>query len=215
MTDGPPVDGASAAGAPVASNWNVPNALTTLRILMVPLFGYALLVDDGESAGWRWVAWGLFLLAMITDKIDGDLARKHGLETDFGRIADPIADKALTGMAFVGLSIVGELWWWVTIVVLVREWGITLMRFWLMRTGVVMPAGRGGKLKTATQTLALGLLIAPLLLFTGFWEPVGEFLWGVGIAAMAVAVVLTVATGVDYVIDTVKARRAQLPTTRA
>ncbi len=79
---------------------------------------------------------------MITDKIDGDLARKHDLVTDFGKIADPIADKALTGMAFVGLSIIGELWWWVTIVVLVREWGITLMRFWVIRHGVVMPAGR-------------------------------------------------------------------------
>jgi CDP-diacylglycerol--glycerol-3-phosphate 3-phosphatidyltransferase len=214
MNDGQPVSGPPAAGPRVASNWNVPNALTTLRILMVPFFGYALLVDGGESVGWRWVAYALFLLAMVTDKIDGDLARKHDLETDFGKIADPIADKALTGMAFVGLSIIGEVWWWVTIVVLVREWGITLMRVWLIRTGVVMPAGRGGKLKTVTQTLALGLLIAPLLLLTGFWQPIGEFLWGVGVAAMAVAVVLTVATGVDYVIDTVKARRAQLRTTR-
>ena len=193
-----------------ASNWNVPNALTTLRILMVPFFGWALLVDDGESTGWRWVAYALFLVAMITDKIDGDLARKHDLVTDFGKIADPIADKALTGMAFVGLSIIGELWWWVTIVVLVREWGITLMRVWLIRTGVVMPAGRGGKLKTVAQTLALALLIAPVLLFTGFWAPLGEFVWGVGVAAMGVAVVLTVATGVDYVIDTVRARREQL-----
>jgi CDP-diacylglycerol---glycerol-3-phosphate 3-phosphatidyltransferase len=180
----------------------------------VPFFGYALLVDDGESAGWRWIAFTLFLVAMVTDKIDGDLARKHDLVTDFGKIADPIADKALTGMAFVGLSIIGELWWWVTIAVLVREWGITLMRVWLIRSGVVLPAGRGGKYKTTAQTVALGLLIAPLLLLPGAWEPIGEFVWGVGVAAMGVAVVLTVATGIDYVLDTVKARREQLGAAR-
>lgn len=189
------------------NNWNVPNALTTLRILMVPFFAWALLVDDGQSPGWRWVAFGLFAAAMITDKIDGDLARKHNLITDFGKIADPIADKALTGMAFVGLSVVGELWWWVTVVVLVREWGITLMRFWLIRTGVVMPAGRGGKLKTVIQTLALALLIMPLKMLTGPWETVGLVIWWGAIVLMGVAVALTVATGVDYVRETLAARR--------
>ncbi len=109
------------------SNWNVPNALTTLRIVMVPFFGWALLHDGGESTGWRWVAFALFCLAMITDKIDGDLARKHNLITNFGKIADPIADKAITGMAFIGLAIIADfmpawLWWTVTIVVLIREW---------------------------------------------------------------------------------------------
>jgi CDP-diacylglycerol--glycerol-3-phosphate 3-phosphatidyltransferase len=205
MTDD--VHAVPAEAPPGPSNWNVPNALTTLRILMVPVFAWALLVDDGESPGWRWVAYGVFALAMITDKIDGDLARKHNLVTDFGKIADPIADKALTGMAFVGLSIIGELWWWVTVVVLVREWGITLMRFWLIRQGVVMPAGRGGKLKTTVQTLALGLLIMPLLLLPGPWETVGEVFWWVAVVLMAVAVALTVATGVDYVRETVQARR--------
>jgi CDP-diacylglycerol--glycerol-3-phosphate 3-phosphatidyltransferase len=203
-TEGPDV-----ATAQKQNNWNVPNALTALRIVMVPFFAWALLVDDGQSPGWRWVAWGLFILAMVTDKIDGDLARKHDLVTDFGKIADPIADKALTGMAFVGLSIVGELWWWVTIVVLVREWGITLMRFWLIRHGVVMPAGRGGKLKTVTQTVALALLIAPLQMFSGFWEPVGEVLWWAAAVTMGAAVTLTVVTGLDYVRETVIARRAQ------
>lgn len=205
MTD----DGRGTVERPATSNWNVPNALTTLRIVMVPFFAWALLVDGGESTGWRWVAYGLFAVAMITDKIDGDLARKHDLVTNFGKIADPIADKALTGMAFVGLSIIGELWWWVTIIVLVREWGITLMRFWLVRHGVVMPAGRGGKLKTVVQTLALGLLIAPLRQLEGFWEPIGLIGWWLGVALMALAVVLTVATGIDYVRDTVRARREQ------
>jgi CDP-diacylglycerol---glycerol-3-phosphate 3-phosphatidyltransferase len=189
------------------SNWNVPNALTTLRIVMVPFFAWALLIDDGQSAGWRWVAYGLFAGAMITDKIDGDLARKHNLVTNFGKIADPIADKALTGMAFVGLSIIGELWWAVTIVVLVREWGITLMRFWLIRQGTVLPAGKGGKLKTMVQTLALGLLIMPLKMLSGFWEPVGEVVWWLAIALMAAAVVLTVWTGIVYVVESIQARR--------
>jgi CDP-diacylglycerol--glycerol-3-phosphate 3-phosphatidyltransferase len=194
---------------PRPSNWNVPNALTTLRILMVPLFAWALLMDGGQSPEWRWVAYGIFALAMITDKIDGDLARKHNLITDFGKIADPIADKALTGMALVGLSIIGELWWWVTIVVLVREWGITLMRLVLARQGVVMPAGRGGKLKTLVQTLALGLLVMPLRMLPGAWEPVGLVVWWVAVVLMAVAVVLTVVTGADYVRDALAARREQ------
>jgi CDP-diacylglycerol--glycerol-3-phosphate 3-phosphatidyltransferase len=192
------------------SNWNIANALTTLRIIAVPFFGWALLTDDGRSPGWRWVAWTVFALAMVTDKIDGDLARKHDLVTDFGKIADPIADKALTGMAFVGLSLVGELWWWVTAVVLLREWGITFMRLWLVRTGVVLPAGQGGKLKTVVQSLALGMLILPLRMFSGPWEPVGEALWWVAITLMGIAVALTVVTGADYVRQTLSARREQL-----
>ncbi len=189
------------------SNWNIPNALTGLRILMVPFFGWALLVDGGESVGWRMVAWGLFVAAMVTDKIDGDLARKHGLITDFGKIADPIADKALTGMAWIGLSVIGELWWWVTILVLVREWGITVMRIWLVRHGVVLPAGRGGKLKTVVQTLALGLMVLPLRHLEGAWEPVGMALWWVAVAVTALAVLITVVTGIDYVREVAAARR--------
>ncbi|QNN52242.1 CDP-diacylglycerol--glycerol-3-phosphate 3-phosphatidyltransferase [Nocardioides mesophilus] len=188
------------------SNWNVPNALTTLRIVMVPFFAWALLHDNGDSVGWRLVAWFLFGAAMITDKIDGDLARKHDLVTDFGKIADPIADKALTGMAFVGLSIVGDLWWWVTIVVLVREWGITALRFWVIRYGV-MAAGRGGKLKTVLQTAALSGLLLPLLLLEGAWEPVGRALWWVAVVVMAAAVLLTVVTGADYVVKALAVRR--------
>jgi CDP-diacylglycerol--glycerol-3-phosphate 3-phosphatidyltransferase len=191
------------------SNWNVPNALTTLRIVMVPFFGWALLTQDGHNAGWRWVAYALFAIAMITDKIDGDLARKHDIVTDFGKIADPIADKALTGMAFVGLSIIDELWWWVTIVVLVREWGITLMRFWLIRRGVVMPAGKGGKLKTLVQTFALGLLIMPTRLFPDPWDVVGDVLLWLGLGLMGAAVALTVWTGVDYVVETRRSMREQ------
>ena len=145
------------------TNWNVPNALTTLRILMVPFFGWALLVDGGESVTWRIVAFAIFLAAMITDKVDGDIARKHNLITNFGKIADPIADKALTGMAFVGLSLIGELWWWVTIVVLLREWSVTLLRLSIMKH-VVLAANKSGKLKTVLQTVALCGFILPLLI---------------------------------------------------
>jgi CDP-diacylglycerol--glycerol-3-phosphate 3-phosphatidyltransferase len=188
------------------SNWNVPNALTTLRIVMVPFFAWALLYDNGESVLWRVVAYVIFAAAMITDKIDGDIARKHNLITNFGKIADPIADKALTGMAFVGLSLIGELWWWVTIVVLVREWGITALRFWVIRHGV-MAAGRGGKLKTLLQTFALGLFVLPLTLLEGTWDTIGTALWWVACAVMAAAVVVTVVTGLDYVVKALAVRR--------
>jgi CDP-diacylglycerol--glycerol-3-phosphate 3-phosphatidyltransferase len=188
------------------SNWNLPNALTTLRIVMVPFFAWALLYDDGQSVLWRTVAYVIFALAMITDKIDGDIARSRNLVTNFGKIADPIADKALTGMAFVGLSLIGELWWWVTVVVLVREWGITALRFWVIRHGV-MAAGRGGKLKTLLQTFALGLLILPLLLLEGGWDVVGTALWWLACALMAAAVVVTVVTGADYVVKALAVRR--------
>jgi CDP-diacylglycerol---glycerol-3-phosphate 3-phosphatidyltransferase len=156
---------------------------------------------------WRCVAYLLFIGAAVTDKIDGDLARKHNLVTNFGKIADPIADKALTGMAFVGLSVVGDLWWWVTVVVLVREWGITLLRFWMIRHGVVMPASAGGKLKTFLQTIALGLLILPLRLLEGGWDTVGLVVWWVAVAFMAAAVAVTVMTGVDYVVKALVVRR--------
>jgi CDP-diacylglycerol--glycerol-3-phosphate 3-phosphatidyltransferase len=191
---------------PVPSNWNLPNALTALRIVMVPFFGWALLVDGGDSIGWRVVAWVIFVLAMITDKVDGDLARKHNLVTNFGKIADPIADKALTGMAFVGLSIVGELWWWVTILVLVREWGITLLRLWVIRHGV-MAAGRGGKLKTVLQTVALGFFIMPVKLLADDWGTAGSLLWGLAVLLLAAAVAITVLTGVDYVVKALAVRR--------
>jgi CDP-diacylglycerol--glycerol-3-phosphate 3-phosphatidyltransferase len=192
---------------PAPSNWNLPNALTTLRIVMVPFFGWALLVDDGGSVGWRVVAWVVFALAMLTDKIDGDIARSRNLVTDFGKIADPIADKALTGMAFVGLSIIGDLWWWVTALVLLREWGITLLRLWVIRHGV-MAAGRGGKLKTVMQTVALGLFVLPIRLLQDDWGVLGDVLWGVAVALMVAAVTLTVVTGADYVVKAFAVRRA-------
>lgn len=143
------------------SNLNLPNVLTTLRIVMVPFFGWALLQDGGDSVLWRCVAFAIFVAAMITDKIDGDIARARNLVTNFGKIADPIADKAITGMAFIGLSIVGDIWWWVTIVVLVREWSVTLLRLSILKH-VVLPANQSGKIKTTLQGVALAVLCLPL-----------------------------------------------------
>jgi len=127
-------------------------------------------------------------VATLTDRVDGELARRRGLITNFGKIADPIADKTLMGMAFVGLSVLGELPWWVTVVVLVREWGVTVLRFFVIRHGVI-PASRGGKLKTGVQAVAIALYVLPL---SGAWH-------AVAVVAMALAVIVTVVTGVDYV----------------
>ena len=188
------------AEQPTVSNWNVPNALTTLRIVMVPFFAWALLYDDGQSVLWRVVAFLIFTAAMVTDKVDGDIARKHNLVTNFGKIADPIADKALTGMAFVGLSLIGDLWWWVTVVVLLREWSVTLLRLSIMKH-VVLAANRSGKVKTVLQTVALCLFILPLKLLEGPLETAGELLWYVGAVLMAAAVAMTMWSGYEFLRD--------------
>ncbi len=196
------------------SNRNLPNALTTLRIVAVPFFGWALLMDNGESITWRVVAWVIFGLAMVTDKIDGDIARKRGLVTNFGKIADPIADKAITGMAFIALSIVGDIWWWVTIVVLLREWSVTLLRLSVLKS-VVIQAAELGKIKTTVQAVALGLLILPLPHgddahggdFDRFGV-VGEGLFYVGQAFLVAAVALTLWSGYEFFRDVWRARRS-------
>jgi CDP-diacylglycerol--glycerol-3-phosphate 3-phosphatidyltransferase len=189
------------------SNWNVPNALTTLRIVMVPFFGFALLHDGGESNGWRWIAYVLFVVAMITDKIDGDLARKHNLVTNFGKIADPIADKAITGMAFIGLSIIYPVLWWITVPVLVREWAVTFARLSIAKQ-VVMPANQSGKVKTMAQALALGGLVGPFHYIDGFWHVPADILWWAAVVLMAVAVVLTMTSGYEFARDVARHRRA-------
>ncbi len=185
-------------GDPVAevSAWNLPNALTVLRLALVPVFGWLLLREGGDNDASRVLAAAVFLIASLTDLADGEIARRQGLVTNFGKIADPIADKALTGMALVGLSILGHLPWWVTVVILAREVGVTLLRFWVIRHGVI-PAGRGGKLKTLLQNIAIIGYLLPLTgaLATACW-------W-----LMLVAVVVTVLTGLDYVAQALRMRR--------
>ena len=184
------------------SNWNVPNVLTTFRIASVPFFAWALLVDDGQDITWRCVAWFIFVVAMVTDKVDGDLARKHNLVTNFGKIADPIADKALTGMAFIGLSIVGDIWWWVTIVVLLREWSVTLLRLSVL-SKVVIAAADLGKIKTTFQAIALGFLCLPLRDpdLPDWMEVPGEVLFYAAQVCLAVAVALTLWSGWEFYRD--------------
>ena len=191
---------------PKPSNWNVPNLLTTLRIAMVPFFAWALLMDGGDSVLWRTVAFVLFALAMITDKIDGDLARKHGLVTNFGKIADPIADKALTGMAFIGLSIVGDIWWWVTVLVLLREWSVTIMRLSVAKH-VVMAANQSGKVKTTLQAVSLSLLTLPLRQVEGAFEVPGLVVWWAAIVLLAGAVAMTMWSGLEFFRDAFKQRK--------
>ena len=178
------------------SAWNLPNALTVLRLLLVPLFVWLLLRDEGNDAVSRVLAVVVFVAAMVTDYVDGRIARERGLVTSFGKIVDPIADKALIGAALIGLSILGQVPWWATVVILVREIGVTLLRFVVIRHGV-MPAGRGGKTKTALQTVTLVLLMLPL---PDAWS------WFTTTLLMA-SVAVTVVTGVDYVASAVRLRR--------
>jgi CDP-diacylglycerol--glycerol-3-phosphate 3-phosphatidyltransferase len=182
------------------SVWNLANALTVLRILLVPGFVVALLWDDGQSVALRVLALALFLVAAATDRLDGWLARRNDLVTDVGKLLDPIADKLLMGAALVCLSILGDLLWWVTVVILVRELGITVMRFFLLRY-LVLPASKGGKLKTVLQTAAIALFLLPLGRLPGWLTVVA---W----VAMSIAVLLTVVTGLDYVRTAVRVRRA-------
>ncbi|MGW0181793.1 CDP-diacylglycerol--glycerol-3-phosphate 3-phosphatidyltransferase [Nocardia sp. NPDC003345] len=167
---------------------NIANILTMVRIALVPLFVLALFAEGGHQTGWRVAATALFALAAVTDRFDGQLARKYGLVTDFGKLADPIADKALIGAALIGLSLLGDLAWWMTLVICAREIGVTLLRLAVVRRGVI-PAGRGGKVKTLVQSVAIGVLLLPL---SGGFATAGMVL-------MWIALVLTVVTGLDYV----------------
>lgn len=166
---------------------NIANVLTMTRLVLVPLFVALMFLDEPV---WRFVAFAVFVLASITDRIDGELARRWNLVTNFGKVVDPIADKALIGAALVVLSMLGELWWWVTIVILVRDWGITALRFAVIRYGVI-PASRGGKIKTVLQVVAICVYLFPL----------PEPLLIVAHVFMAAAVVVTVVTGLDYVVQ--------------
>ncbi|MER5225321.1 MULTISPECIES: CDP-diacylglycerol--glycerol-3-phosphate 3-phosphatidyltransferase [Streptomyces] len=194
----------SAVAVNQASVWNVANLLTMLRLVLVPGFVALMLADGGYDPVWRAWAWAAFAVAMITDIFDGHLARTYNLVTDFGKIADPIADKAIMGAALICLSSLGDLPWWVTGVILGRELGITLLRFLVIRYGVI-PASRGGKMKTLAQGTAVGMYV---LVLTG---PLATLRFWV----MAVAVALTVVTGLDYVRQAIVLRRQGLDERKA
>ncbi|AWT53649.1 CDP-diacylglycerol--glycerol-3-phosphate 3-phosphatidyltransferase (Phosphatidylglycerophosphate synthase) [Mycolicibacterium smegmatis] len=180
---------------------NLANVLTGIRMALVPVFLVFLFTDGGHEFFWRMAAFTVFAVAVITDRFDGALARSYGMVTEFGALADPIADKALIGAALIGLSMLGDLPWWVTAVVLAREIGITLMRLAVLRHGVI-PASRGGKLKTTVQAVAIGLFVMPLYAWSPVWTTVA---W----AIMWAAVVLTVLTGADYVVSAIRDSRGR------
>ena len=179
------------------SAWNVANGLTVFRLVLVPVFLTALFWGTGHETEWRLIAWAVFAVASVTDRLDGELARKRHLVTEFGKLADPLADKALIGSALIGLSLLGDLPWWVTTVILVREVAVTALRFWVIRHGVI-PASRGGKVKTLLQSVAIGLFVLP------DWGWLRGAAWVVMIPAVIVALV----TGADYVGRAVRLRRS-------
>ena len=179
---------------------NLANGLTVARLLMVPLFAALLGAAGNEHPNLRLTATAVFVVASLTDRVDGEIARRRAIITDFGKIADPIADKALTGAALIALSAIGDLAWWVTVVILAREIGVTGLRFWVIRHGV-MAASRGGKVKTVVQAVAIGLYLLPV---SHFW---GSVRWWM----MGVALIITLATGLDYVARAVRLRRARQP----
>ena len=190
----------AAAAEPRISNWNLPNGITVARIVLAPVFMWMLLADDGTDGALRWWAALLFVVAIASDGIDGHIARSRNLVTDLGKILDPIADKVLTGGALVALSILGELPWWVTVVVLVREVGITVHRFIVISDHVVAAAWMG-KLKTVAQAVAISLALAP------FWVLLGDWVLWVNALFMTIAVLLTIASGIDYVITAARGAR--------
>ncbi len=175
--------------------WNLANLLTMSRMALVPVFVLALFTKGGSDPAWRVTAAVVFGVASLTDRLDGDLARRRGLVTKFGTIADPIADKVLIGAALVGLNLLGDLAWWLTMLIAGREVGVTALRFWVLRYGVI-PASRGGKLKAFAQVVAIELYVLPVPLAA---HPLR---W----AAMGVAVALTVVTGIDYVARALRLR---------
>lgn len=188
------MNAATPSPASTPSNLNLPNVLTSLRILFIPVFAWLVLKGDDQHTTWMWWSFGVFAALMFTDKLDGDIARARGQITDFGKIADPIADKALMIGALVGLNIIELLPWWITAIIVVRELGITLWRVVQLRRGHVVPASKGGKLKTVAQSLAVALFLMPLAWL--FWPA-----WIV----MIIAVAITVVTGIQYIVDSRKA----------
>ncbi|MBK5239218.1 MAG: CDP-diacylglycerol--glycerol-3-phosphate 3-phosphatidyltransferase [Actinomycetales bacterium] len=184
------------------SNWNAPNIITIVRIFFVPVFIWMLLSGGGDiNEPLRWWATVLFVVGMGTDGLDGWIARRFNLITDLGKILDPIADKILIGGALISLSILRELPWWVTGLILLREVGITVYRFVVINDRVI-PASRGGKIKTITQFLAITLALMPLATLWGGW------INAVNIIFMTAALVITVVTGLDYLVDGWRQRRA-------
>ena len=171
---------------------NLPNLITMARIALAPLFIWVLFIYPNPAAHERWIVVFLFVLASATDGVDGALARKRNQVTDLGKLLDPIADKVLIGGALIALSLLGQVNWWITGLILIREIGITIYRFVVIKDRVIAASG-GGKLKTIMQSIAVGFYLSPL---AGYWAPVGILQQGL----LYIALVLTVVSGVQYLV---------------
>ena len=169
---------------------NLPNLITLARIALAPLFIWVLFVFQNPAAHERWIVVFLFVLASATDGVDGALARKRNQVTDLGKLLDPIADKVLIGGALLALSALGQIDWWITAVILIREVGITVYRFVVIKDRVIAASG-GGKLKTIMQSIAVGFYLSPL---AGYWAPIGTLQLGL----LYFALVLTLVSGIQY-----------------
>lgn len=189
------------SGNSQVSNGNIANIITIVRILLAPLFVWLVLLDGGDHGVWRLVAAALFIAAIATDGLDGALARKRNLITNSGIILDPIADKVLIGGALIALALVAELPWWVVVVILARELGITLFRLAVLRDRVI-PASRGGKLKTVLQAVTLSSWLVPT------WVILGEWVLTLNDVLTGAVILVTVVTGLDYLWKGLRAPKA-------
>lgn len=183
----------------------LPNAITVARIPLAAVFFVLLMVGGrygDEDLVVRWIAGALFVVAISTDWVDGYLARKYEIVSDFGKLWDPIADKLLTGAGFVGLAILAEWPWWIVVVILVREWGVTIHRL-IVASSHIVAAAWMGKVKTALQGVALSWWLLPLHQLIGM-----EWWTGVGVVLMYATLLITVASGTDYVISQMRGARS-------
>ncbi|MGA0410881.1 MAG: CDP-diacylglycerol--glycerol-3-phosphate 3-phosphatidyltransferase [Candidatus Nanopelagicaceae bacterium] len=166
---------------------NLPNALTVFRILALPFCAWALFREGGDDPTWQIIAWLMFFVVGMTDILDGRIARKRNQISNFGIILDPIADKAFIATALIGLSVLGKISWWKTAIILIREVGVTVLRFAVLKREVIS-ANRGGKIKSLLQNFSVGFYILPL----------PEYLFIPRDILLGVAVLLTLWTGYEY-----------------
>ena len=167
---------------------NLPNSLTLFRIAALPWCAYALFKNGGDDSTWRVIAWLSFFIVGITDIFDGRIARSRRQVTSLGAFLDPVADKFAIGTAMIGLSIQHKFSWWVTFIILFREVGITILRLAVINKKGVIPASKGGKLKTFFIGFGIGFYILPLPTYLHTSRDI----------FMRLGVILTVVTGVDY-----------------
>ena len=174
---------------------NLPNSLTIFRIVALPFCAYALFKNGGDDANWRIIAFTLFFILGLSDILDGKIARDRNQITEFGKLLDPIADKAFIATALIGLSMLGKMPWWVTVLILTREVGITVLRLLVIKRKVIS-ASKGGKIKTLLQNFSVGFYILPL----------PEALHTPRDILLAIAIALTFITGYQYLKDVVKSK---------